>query len=198
MIVGCRPVPKTEIMIGQDDNMPRLFDVQMGCYRYHWSCFVLDTEIILFMWCSSVAVESQVVFPLVDASIDHITSTIQFRRMVLHLAEWFSAQYVTADRHFNVVLDCELDQGCLVDVISFLAQKVGMSKLNAPFPFRRHREEFSFNVGNAREMFTCPFDANEGVDCINIMEEYNCFHSKTASFFTGLPHCTSTEYYGSL
>ncbi|XP_062303148.1 uncharacterized protein LOC134007590 [Osmerus eperlanus] len=199
--VGCRPAPDTATMIGQDDNLPKLFGVQMGCYKYHWSCFVLDKEINLYMWCSSMSVESQVIFPLVDASLVDITSSIQFRQMVYYLAEWFTIQYVAAERRFNVVLDCCPDQGTLVDVIIFLAWKVGMPKFNPCLPFRRHRAEYSFNVGSAREMFTCPFDANEGVDCINIMEEYNCFHSKTAAFFSGLKlqrHCTSTEYYGSL
>ncbi|KAJ8009852.1 hypothetical protein DPEC_G00068490 [Dallia pectoralis] len=49
----------TEVMIGHDEHLLKLFKVSLGSYRFHWCCFVLKKQIILAMWCTSAPKRGQ-------------------------------------------------------------------------------------------------------------------------------------------
>ncbi|XP_029529896.2 uncharacterized protein LOC115137711 isoform X1 [Oncorhynchus nerka] len=133
VVVGTRPLPRTEKLIGPDDSLPRLFNVSLGSYRFHWCRFVLKKQIILTMCCTSLPRRGQSkVVTVVGNTLRNLTSSIEFRRMVFYLCGWFTAQYVSPqDRRLNVVLDCKPSEGAtLVHVIALLASRIGMGHSN--------------------------------------------------------------------
>jgi hypothetical protein len=94
--LGTHLLPRTEKLIGPDASLPRLFNVSLGSYRFHWCCFVLKKQIILTMCCTSLPRRGQSkVVTVVDNTLRNLTSSIEFRRMVFYLCRWFTAQYVS-------------------------------------------------------------------------------------------------------
>ena len=196
VLVGTRAPPQTNRMIGSDDYMPKLFNVSLGSYKFHWCCFVYKTQIILAMWCSLPGREPQV-FTLVNNALKNFTVTLEFRRMVFYLSRWFTVQYVTpSKRALKIVLDCKPSEGCIVPVITLLASKSGMTEVTTPDLFRHRVKDDtndSFNIKSANIMFSYPIDHGVEGNYVNIVEAFRESHNgncidRTRSF-------TTLEYY---
>ncbi|KAM9398679.1 uncharacterized protein ACWYII_031232 [Salvelinus alpinus] len=207
VVVGTRTLPKTANMIGPDDSLPRLFNVSLGSYKFHWCCFVLKKQIILTMWCTSMPSRGQPkVFTLVDSTLKNHTSSIEFRRMVFYLCRWFTAQYGSPpDRQLNMVLDCKPSEGpTLVHVIAFLASRLGMEKVTPQFSQHRAKDRakddrnYSFKVKHANTMFTCPSDGTSEGNYIDIVEEFSAYHNSGCNDIGLTRVCTTTEVYSFL
>ncbi|XP_045081827.1 uncharacterized protein LOC123492750 [Coregonus clupeaformis] len=201
VLVGtCQP-PNTEKMIGPDDHLPKLFNVFLGSYRFHWCCFVYKKQIILAMWYTCVSSRGQhTVVPVVDTSVRDITTTMAFRRMVFYLSRWFTAQYVSpTERQLNVVLDCKPSEGStLVHIIALLASRSGMNTVNLQLSQQRPKNDmnYGFSLLNANTLFTCPADGNVVGTPINIVDEFNYYHNNSGDNGIGLTRiCTTTEHY---
>ncbi|XP_038838255.1 uncharacterized protein LOC120035866 [Salvelinus namaycush] len=196
VVVGTRPLPRTEKLIGPDDSLPRLFNVSLGSYRFHWCCFVLKKQIILTMWCTLLPRRGQSkVVTVVDNTLRNLTSSIEFRRMVFYLCRWFTAQYVSPqDRRLNLVLDCKPSEGAtLVHVIALLASRIGMETVTPHLAQQRTKDDsnYCFNGRNANSMFTCPSDGNSGGNYIDIVEEFSSYHN-SGDDVIGLTHMSTT------
>ncbi|KAI4822176.1 hypothetical protein KUCAC02_007735 [Chaenocephalus aceratus] len=126
VLVGKCPPPDTDEMIAPDDHLPKLFNVSLGPYRFHWCCFVLKKQIVLAMWCTSGPRPK--VLSLVDISLRKHTASPEFRSIVTYLSRWVTAQYVRPrGRQLKVVLDCKPSEGAsLVHAVASLASKCEM------------------------------------------------------------------------
>ncbi|XP_056266984.1 uncharacterized protein LOC130191315 [Pseudoliparis swirei] len=179
ILVGTRAPPKMEKMIGPDDYLPKLFDVFLGVYKFHWCCFVLKKQIILAMWCTAKPrIGDPKVFSVLDNMLKGITERTAFRKMIFYLSRWFTNQYVAQsedasqspreppnDRQLKVVLDCKPSEGLLVNLITLLAYKCGMEKVEPGFS-NLPGVDVSFNLENAKVMFTCPSETNLEIDTV--------------------------------
>lgn len=202
ILVGNCPLPNTEKMIGPDDYLPKLFNVSLGSYRFHWSCFVLKRQIILAMWCSAVSSTGRSeVFPLVHNRLKNITTGLEFRGMVVYLSQWFKVQYMTpTERPLAVVLDCKPSDGSsVVDVITVLASKSGMVSVTPKHTKRLVRcdKDHTFNHRLAKTIFTCPYgdednDDNADQHFIDIVGEFRDYGEDSCGF---TQMCTNTEVY---
>ena len=175
VLVGARPPPETEKMIAHDDFLPKLFNVCLGPYKFHWCCFVFRTQVILAMWCTVSMGEhpKPKVCPVVVNEMKTYTTCIEFRRMVFYLAKWFTVQYdIGAHRRLKVVLDCKPSEGSLVHIVTLLASKSGMDRV-IPTHQQRHQTDmnYTFNRKNAADLFTIS-PAVGSVSLINIVEEF--------------------------
>lgn len=202
VLVGTRTPPNTVKMIGTDVYLPKLFNVYLGSNTFHWCCFVLKKQIILAMWCTSVPRRGQPkVLPLVDNTLRNLTSSTEFRKMVFYLCRWFTAQYVSpTERELNLVLDCKPSEGStLVHFICLLASRCGMEKVTLEYSHHRakHDTNYSFNLKNANNMLTSLSDGNTGGPYINIVDEFNSYHSETNCVGLTRIH-TTTEFYSYL
>lgn len=199
VLVGRCPMPQMVKMIGPDDHLPKLFNVDSGAYRFHWCCFVLKKQIILAMWCTLLTGEGQCkVLPLTDDHLRNITSTLTFRRMVFYLSRWFTAQYVLPnERELKVVLDCKPSEGCLVHIMALLASKIGMEKMTPELLLSQQRVNYEVNnLRNANNMFTFPSDNTLGVESsVNIVEEFNFYHNGVGCGLSHIYTATETEFF---
>ncbi|XP_049892048.1 uncharacterized protein LOC126384796 [Epinephelus moara] len=201
IVVGTKHHPATEKLVGHDDHLPKLFNVCLGSYRFHWCCFVLKKQIVLAMWCISVPKQGQPkVFTLVDTALRSITTSTEFKSMVFYLSRWFTAQYASPPgRQLHVVLDCKPSEGSsVVHIIALLASRSGMDSVALPQPHQRAKSDmqYTFCRKHANVMFTCP--GNDSGNSINIVEEFNHYHNEGLAC-TGLTrvYTTSELYYGS-
>ncbi|XP_028974609.1 uncharacterized protein LOC114835055 [Esox lucius] len=201
VVVGTRARPKMDRMIGPDIYLPRLFNVLLGPYTFHWCCFVLKTQVILAMWCSSVCVTGQLkVLPLVDNTLNNFTSAIEFRRMLFYLTRWFKAQYgSTVERQLKVVLDCKPSEGSsLVHVIAILAWRCGMESVTLNH-FSQPRADidmnYSISLGRANTILTYPKDESAAGPYITIVQEFKDYHNGGGDCIGLQRMCTSTEYH---
>ncbi|XP_034146530.1 uncharacterized protein LOC117592742 isoform X2 [Esox lucius] len=202
VVVGTRARPKMDRMIGPDIYLPRLFNVLLGPYTFHWCCFVLKTQVILAMWCSSVCVTGQLkVLPLVDNTLNNFTSAIEFRRMLFYLTRWFKAQYgSTVERQLKVVLDCKPSEGSsLVHVIAILAWRCGMESVTLKNHFSQPRADidmnYSISLGRANTILTYPKDESAAGPYITIVQEFKDYHNGGGDCIGLQRMCTSTEYH---
>lgn len=196
VLVGTRTPPNTEKMIGPDYYLPKLFNVALGSHRFHWCCFVLKTQIILAMWCTTITTGVQRVFPLVDNALKRLTENTNFRRMVFYLSRWFTAQYVSpAARQLKVVLDCKPSEGTLVHLIATLALGCGMESVHPVLIQRRSANDYrhyALDTETANALLTRPPDGTEAGAHINIVDAFNRFNGSDV----GLPYIyTGTQYF---
>lgn len=201
VVVGTRPLPRTDKLIGPDDCLPRLFNVSLQSYRFHWCCFVLKKQIILTMWCTSLPRGGQSkVVTVVDNTLTNLTSSNEFRRMVFYLCRWFTAQYVSPqDRPLNLVLDCKPSEGAtLVHVIALLASRIGMETVTPHLARQPAQDDSNDCFRDVNSIFTCPSDGNSGGNYIDIVEEFSSYHHSGNDVIGLTRMCTTTEYYRSL
>ena len=195
VIVGTHAPHTTEDMIDHDDYLPKLFDVRLGRYRFHWCCFVLKKQIILAMWCTDARGNGRPrVVPLVDADLRYYTTSPEFRCMAFYLCKWFTAQYTSPARELKVVLDCKPSQGAtFVHVIAFLASKIGMTHVtpNVYQVKTTHDLNYHLNLGAANAVFNDPC-VSQG-DCIYIVDDFTDYHNSRAIAIS-VP-CVHTQRY---
>ncbi|KAJ8009854.1 hypothetical protein DPEC_G00068510 [Dallia pectoralis] len=193
----------TEVMIGHDEHLLKLFKVSLGSYRFHWCCFVLKKQIILAMWCTSAPKRGQPkVITLVDSALKTYTESVDFKTMVLYLCRWFTVQYVSPqNRQLKVVLDCKPSEGSsLVHVVASLASKIGMPEVAPGLSQIRPKDDlnYGFNLSRAKDMLTCSSEDIVQGKHINLVEEFNYYHNQGTNTI-GLTHMyTNTEQYNSL
>ena len=149
--------PDTDVMLRADETLPKLFNVSTGIYKFHWSCFVLQSQVLLFMWLSSM--EDYIITSLVDEAASHVTENVPFRRMVYYLAKWFKSQYSATDRTFDVVLDCTPENGSFLKLLGSVVFRAGMKTLNH-HNYVEPKADIRFNLGAAQRMFTFPPDVD--------------------------------------
>ena len=194
VLVGERTPPKTEAMIGPDLHLPKLFNVSLGVYKFHWCCLVLRKQIILAMWCTSKPrIGHPKVFSVVDNVLKSFTTTTEFKRMVFYLCRWFTAQYGSLnERQLKVVLDCKPSEGSLVNIITLLAFKSGMEQVAPGFPKPQVTDatNYRFNLEDARVMFTCPSETDTAA-YVDIVEEFRIRNGGP----TGLTRAYTNSYF---
>lgn len=195
VLVGKCPPPDTDEMIAPDDHLPKLFNVSLGPYRFHWCCFVLKKQIVLAMWCTSGPRPK--VLSLVDISLRKHTASPEFRSMVTYLSRWVTAQYVRPrGRQLKVVLDCKPSEGAsLVHAVASLASKCGMKSVTLDLVPNRVTNDtnYSFNLKCATGVFSLPDDVITQGEQINIMDEFKFNHEPRGG---NLAHyCTTSDCY---
>lgn len=201
ILVGTRPRPKTEAMIAEDVYLPKLFNVSLDPYKFHWCCFVLKKQIILAMWCTHLNRKGAVkVCTLADTSLKNITTCFEFRKMVFYLCRWFEAQYSSPDRPLKVVLDCKPSEGAtLVHIIALLASRAGMETINLQFQQNRRSGNdmnYIYNVKHICNILSNPYSKLSMNNPINIYQEFVDYHdNETSVGLMGIR--TNTEFFNS-
>lgn len=186
VLVGTCPRPKTEAMLAFDVYLPKLFNVALGPYRFHWCCFVLRKQIVLAMWCTNVARRGAMkVCTLADNTLKNFTTSIEFRKMVFYLCRWFEAQYASQSaRPLKVVLDCKPSEGStLVHFMALLASKSGMEEITLQLQQNRGGRDdmnYAVNIRHASSILSCPYDNMTMGNTINICHEFVAYHENTA------------------
>lgn len=202
ILVGTRPRSKTKVMIAHDVYLPKLFNVSLDPYKFHWCCFVLKKQIILAMWCTHVNKKGVVkVCTLADTFLKNVTTCLEFRKMVFYLCRWFEAQYSSSERPLKVVLDCKPSEGAtLVHVIALLASRAGMGEINLQFQQNRkscNDMNYTFNVKHACYILSNPYSKQSGGNLINIYQEFVSYHDDNETSVGLMGIRTNTEFFNS-
>ncbi|TKS65998.1 hypothetical protein D9C73_000054 [Collichthys lucidus] len=178
ILVGTRPRPKTEAMFAPDVYLPKLFDVTLAPYTFHWCCFVLKKQIILAMWCIVTKRVSKVC-TLIDNTLRSFTTSAEFRKMVFYLCRWFEAQYVSqSGRQLKVVLDCKTSEGStLAHFMALLASKMGMEETTLHLQQNRGgRDDMNYAVNMRHVNSVLNYSNTTTGDLINISREFTNYY----------------------
>ncbi|XP_032363714.1 uncharacterized protein LOC116677135 isoform X2 [Etheostoma spectabile] len=173
VIVATHAPHTMEDLIGPDVFLPKLFGVELGCYRFHWCCLVLKKQMVLSVWCTDEPGNGQPrVIPIVENDLRSYTDSPKFTDMVFYLREWFTAQYTSPSRELNMVLDCKPSQGStFVHFIAYLASKIGMRCVtpNVSQVKTKHDMNYHLNLKAADHIFAEPSVSGY---CLNIVDEF--------------------------
>lgn len=183
-------------MLGPDYYLPKLFNVVLQPYRFHWCCFVFKTYVLLAMWCTTLTEKEEVIHPLVDPSLYSLIETTGFRRMVVYLSRWFTVQYTKpGGRQLKIALDCKPSEGTLVHMMASLAYHSGMQKVIPVVTQRRTSKDcrdYTLDINTAESMFTAPRAVTDASEMIDIVRAFNrCTESDVSLDYM----YTDTEYY---